>query len=72
MGSVPCLQIDEVTRSIAALVLISRDAVPRLEETLRSSYYARHGMADRDGLIHICAFAPGAAYIPASDASGVA
>ena len=48
----------------AALVLLSRDAVPRLEETLRSGYYARYGMADRDGLIHICAFAPGAAYIP--------
>jgi galactokinase len=54
----------------AVLVLISRDAVPRLEETLRSGYYARYGMADRDGLIHICAFAPGAAYIPAGDASG--
>jgi len=48
----------------SALVLISRDAVPRLEETLRSGYYTRYGMADRDGLIHICAFAPGAAYIP--------
>lgn len=48
----------------SALVLLSRDAVPQLEETLRSGYYARHGMADRDGLIHICAFAPGAAYIP--------
>jgi galactokinase len=53
----------------AALALISRDAVPRLEETLRSRYYARHDMADRDGLIHICAFAPGATYISASDAS---
>ena len=53
-----------------ALVLISRDAVPRLEATLRSGYYARYGMADRDGLIHICAFAPGAAYIPAGNASG--
>ena len=51
----------------AALVLISRDAVPRLEETLRSGYYARYGMADRDGLIHICAFAPGATYIPTGD-----
>ena len=51
----------------AALALISRDAVPRLEETLRSGYYARHGMADRDGLIHTCAFAPGATYITAAD-----
>jgi galactokinase len=48
----------------SALVLVSRNAVPRLEETLRSGYYSRYGMADRDGLIHICAFAPGAAYIP--------
>jgi galactokinase len=53
----------------AALALISRDAVPRLEETLRSGYYARYGMADREGLIHICAFAPGATYITAGDAS---
>lgn len=51
----------------AALALISRDAVPRLEETLRSGYYARHGMADRDGLIHTCAFAPGATYMTAAD-----
>jgi hypothetical protein len=51
------------------LTLVSRDAVPRLEDRLRSGYYARYGMADRDGLIHICAFAPGAAYIPAGDAS---
>ena len=51
----------------AALALISRDAVPGLEETLRSGYYARHGMADRDGLIHTCAFAPGATYITAAD-----
>jgi galactokinase len=48
----------------SALVLVSRDAVPRLEETLQSGYYTRYAMADRDGLIHICAFAPGAAYIP--------
>jgi galactokinase len=53
----------------AVLTLVSRDAVPRLEDRLRSGYYARYGMADRDGLIHICAFAPGAAYIPAGDAS---
>jgi galactokinase len=52
----------------AALALISRDAVRQLEETLRSDYYARHGMVNRDGLIHICAFAPGATYITASDA----
>jgi galactokinase len=53
----------------AVLVLISRDAVPGLEETLQAGYYARYEMADRDGLIHICAFAPGASYIPAEDGS---
>jgi galactokinase len=51
----------------AALILIARDAVARLEARLRSGYYQRHGMADRDGLIHTCAFAPGAAYLPADD-----
>jgi galactokinase len=53
----------------AALALISRDAVPQLEATLRSGYYARYGMADRDGLIHICAFAPGATFITVDDES---
>src|SRR5215207_2159413 len=47
----------------AALMLIARDAVPSLEKRLRSGYYQRHGMRDRDGLIHTCAFAPGATYI---------
>ncbi len=47
----------------AALMLIARDAVTSLEERLRSGYYQRYGMADRDGLIHTCAFAPGATYI---------
>ena len=54
----------------AALMLVSRDAVPRLEKTLRSGYYARYDMADRDALIQICAFAPGAAYVPTGDTSG--
>jgi galactokinase len=47
----------------AALMLIARDAVTSLEVRLRSGYYQRHGMGDRDGLIHTCAFAPGATYI---------
>jgi galactokinase len=55
----------------AALILASRGAVPLLEARLRSGYYNRHGLADRDGLIHICAFAPGAAYIAFDDASGI-
>lgn len=51
----------------AALVLIARDAVPALEARLRSGYYQGHGMAGRKGLIHTCAFAPGAAYIRVDD-----
>jgi galactokinase len=56
----------------AALVLASRGAVSSLEARLRSGYYNRYGLAARDGLIHICAFAPGAAYITGDDASGIA
>ena len=51
----------------SALMLLARDAVPHLEARLRSGYFQRHGMADRDGLIHTCAFAPGAAYIELDD-----
>jgi galactokinase len=47
-----------------ALVLLPRDAVPLLETALRSGYYPRYDMAQRDGLLHICAFAPGAMAIP--------
>jgi len=43
-----------------ALTLLPRDRVPALEAALRAKYYARHGMADREELIHVCAFAPGA------------
>ena len=48
----------------AALILLPREAVPALERTLGSGYFQRHGMADREGLIHACAFAPGAATLP--------
>ena len=51
----------------AVLVLVPRDAVALLEARLCSGYYLRYGMAGRDGLIHTCAFAPGAAYILAGD-----
>ena len=47
----------------AALVLIARDAVAPLEARLRSGYYQRFEMVGREGLLHTCAFAPGAAYI---------
>jgi galactokinase len=50
-----------------ALVLLSRDAVPRLEAALRTGYYAQRGMADREDLIHVCAFAPGATCVSAAD-----
>jgi galactokinase len=43
-----------------ALVLLPRDRVSALEASLRAGYYAAHGMAERDDLIHVCAFAPGA------------
>ena len=43
-----------------ALTLLPADRVPALEAALRAGYYARHGMTDRQELIHVCAFAPGA------------
>jgi galactokinase len=43
-----------------ALVLLPRQRVRALEAALRTGYYARHGMAARPDLIHVCAFAPGA------------
>ena len=43
-----------------ALTLVRRDRVPALEAALRAGYYRRYGMAERDDLIHVCAFAPGA------------
>jgi galactokinase len=56
----------------SALMLLPQDTVPELEMTLGSGYYHRHGMADRDDLIHVCAFAPGATVVPlnARSASG--
>jgi galactokinase len=56
----------------AVLMLLPRDRVPRLEATLRAGYYRNHGMADRVGLIHPCAFAPGAALVSRDAVSGAA
>jgi galactokinase len=42
------------------LTLLPRDRVAALEAALRRGYYRRHEMAERDDLIHICAFAEGA------------
>jgi galactokinase len=50
-----------------ALVLLSRGAVSRLEAALRTHYYDQRGMADREGLIHVCAFAPFATCFSAAD-----
>lgn len=47
-----------------ALILLPRHRVPALEQSLRTGYYRRHGMADRRDLVHVCAFAPGAASTP--------
>ncbi|MGH2533882.1 MAG: galactokinase [Thermomicrobiales bacterium] len=43
-----------------ALILVERDAVPSLDRTLRSGYYQRHAMAERQDLVHIFGFARGA------------
>jgi galactokinase len=43
-----------------ALTLLPRDRVAVLEAALRRGYYRQHGMAERDDLLHVCAFAPGA------------
>jgi galactokinase len=49
----------------SALILLARDAIPRLDTALRAGYYRRHDMADRADVIHVCAFAPGATVISA-------
>ena len=56
----------------SALILLPRKAVARLEASLRGSYYARHGMADRDGLLHTCGFAPGATVMGMDGTSEIA
>ena len=56
-----------------ALILLPRERVFQLEWTLREGYYREFGMADRAGLLHSCAFAPGATVVPlggSSDVSG--
>jgi galactokinase len=48
----------------AALILLRRDAIPTLKRSLAASYFRRYGMEDREGLVHVCAFAAGAAVSP--------
>jgi len=55
----------------AALILLPRDAAPSLEAALHERYYARHSMADRPGLVHLCAFAPGAAVVSGSEVNRI-
>ena len=43
-----------------ALTLLRRDRLPALEAALRGGYYRQYGMNERSGLLHVCAFAPGA------------
>jgi galactokinase len=43
-----------------ALLLLPRDRVAALEQVLCAGYFARYQMAERDDLIHVCAYAPGA------------
>jgi galactokinase len=50
-----------------ALVLLPRSAVPRLDASLKSGYYRRRAMENHEELIHVCAFAPGAAALDSSD-----
>jgi galactokinase len=47
----------------AVLTLLRRDAVDSFTAGLRARFYQQRGRADEAGLVHICAFAPGAAVI---------
>jgi galactokinase len=47
----------------AVLALLRRDAVDTFTAGLRAGFYQQRGRADDMGLVHICAFAPGAAVI---------
>ncbi|MBA3451341.1 MAG: hypothetical protein H0T18_09030 [Chloroflexia bacterium] len=51
----------------SALILLARTGVDALRQLLVAGYYRRYGMADRAGLLHSCAFAPGATIISATD-----
>jgi galactokinase len=53
----------------SALVLLPAAAVPQLSASLRAGYFRRYGMTDREGVIHACAFAPGATLIAGRDGS---
>jgi galactokinase len=47
----------------AVLALLRRDSVDTFTAGLRAEFYQGRGRADEAGLVHICAFAPGAAVI---------
>jgi galactokinase len=56
----------------SVLILAARSAIAGLESSLRSGYFRRHGMEQRDELIHVCSFAPGAALFTASEIGALA
>ncbi len=47
----------------AVLALVRRDVVDTFTAALRAGFYQQRGRADEAGLVHICAFAPGATVI---------
>jgi galactokinase len=49
-----------------ALILLPAETLPHLDAALRSGYYRKRGMAEREGLLTRCAFAPGATLIEES------
>lgn len=49
-----------------ALILLPRAHVPQLTAHLLDTFYRPRGMADRQGLLHVCGFSPGAAVLPGS------
>lgn len=56
----------------SVLILLPRSVVADLDAGLRSGYYRRRNMEQRDGLIHVCSFAPGAAMISGSEIAALA
>lgn len=46
-----------------ALALLPAPTVPALEAALRDGYFRRRAMHEDEGLIHVCAFAPGATLV---------
>jgi galactokinase len=56
----------------AALILAHKASVPNLQSELTARYYNRYGLTGRNGLLHVCAFAPGATVFSRQDLSAIA